>query len=228
MRVGFFLVVLFCLGVVSSALSQANDSKTPVGPNVKYNWDLSNVSFAPFVGCPPSGPVTGAFTGTNTQLGRFFRDGIASVCPGKAYPGIHSAGTTFNYSTYTYSNTSAAAACVTINFDPNFGGTPCALNAQMSAYANSYDPMNQGTNFLGDVGSSVTQPFSFEVPANSEVVLVVTNTIGQAICDFAFEVVGLPCVEAVPTLGEWGLIIIGIILLIVGVVAIGLRKTAFA
>ena len=124
----------------------------------------------------PSGPVVSAFTGATTQLGRIFRDGVAATCPIKAYPGIFSATATFNYESYTYSNTSAAAACVTVNFDPDTAGaSPCATNAHMSAYVGSYDPNNQGTNFLGDVGSSLAQPFSVEIAANSDIVLVVTN-----------------------------------------------------
>ena len=145
----------------------------------------------------PSGPVVSAFTGATTQLGRIFRDGVAATCPIKAYPGIFSATATFNYESYTYSNTSAAAACVTVNFEPDTAGaSPCATNAHMSAYVGSYDPNNQGTNFLGDVGSSLAQPFSVEIAANSDIVLVVTNTSAQAVCTFGFEVLNLPCTAA--------------------------------
>ncbi len=141
----------------------------------------------------PNGVVNAAFSGSNVQSGRIFRDGIASTCPGKVYPGILNAGTNYNFETFTFPNTSNAAACVTVNFDPDAGAVPCSTNAHASAYIGSYDPLNQGTNFVGDVGSSVAQPFSFEVPANSDLVLAVTNTSGAAICDFAFEVVDLPC-----------------------------------
>lgn len=141
----------------------------------------------------PTGPTAAAFSGANSQLGRIFRDGIPSECPTKAYPGIFNAATTFNFETFTYSNTGAAAACVTVNFDPNTGATPCGTNAHASAYIGAYDPANQATNFVGDVGSSVTQPFSFEVPAGQNMVLVVTNTASAAVCNFAFEVVDLPC-----------------------------------
>lgn len=145
--------------------------------------------------CPPAGPVNASFTGATSQLGRIFRDGVAGVCPNKPYPGIFNAATTYNYETFTYSNTGAATSCVTINFDPNAGATPCATNAHASVYSNSYDPNNQGTNFINDVGSSVTQPFSFDVAAGTDMVLVVTNTSAAAICDFAFEIVNLPCTE---------------------------------
>lgn len=147
----------------------------------------------------PAGVISSSFTGANTQDGRIFRDGIPSACPNKAYPGIFNTGTTFNYETFTYPNTSNAAACVTVNFDPDTAaGTPCATNAHMSAYIGAYDPNNQAANFVGDVGSSIAQPFSFEVPANSDMVLVVTNTSSAAICDFNFEVVNLPCTEVAP------------------------------
>jgi uncharacterized repeat protein (TIGR01451 family) len=142
----------------------------------------------------PTGITSTAFTGTTTQLGRIFRDAIASVCPSKVYPGIFNAATTYNYEAFTYRNTSAAAACVTVNFDPNTGpGTVCGTNAHASIYLNAYDPANQATNFVGDVGSSITQPFAATIPAATDMVLVVTNTASQAVCGFSFEVVNLPC-----------------------------------
>lgn len=155
----------------------------------------------PFVegaACPPAGQVDAAFTGANTQLGRIFRDAIASTCPSKVYPGIFNATTTYNYEAFTYTNTSGATACVTVNFNPDTsGGTPCTTNAHASAYLNSYDPNNQATNYVGDVGSSLTQPFSFDVPAATDMVLVVTNTSAQATCTFGFEILNLPCTTTV-------------------------------
>lgn len=143
--------------------------------------------------CPPPGGVAASFTGTNTQSGRIFRDAIASTCPSKVYPGIFNAGTTYNFEAFSYTNTSGAAACVTVNFNPDAGATPCGTNAHASAYIGSYDPANQATNFVGDVGSSIAQPFSFSVPAGQDAVIVVTNTSAQAACTFAFDVVNLPC-----------------------------------
>lgn len=147
--------------------------------------------------CPPAGVVSASFTGTTSQLGRIFRDGVAGVCPSKVYPGLINPATTYNYETFTYSNTGAVTSCVTVNFDPNAGAAPCVTNAHASVYASSYDPNNQAANFITDVGSSVTQPFSFDVAAGTDMVLVVTNTSAQAICDFAFEVVDLPCTTVV-------------------------------
>ena len=56
-----------------------------------------------------------------------------------------------------------------------------------------------------DVGSSLAQPFSFDVPAATDMVLVVSNTSSQAICTFGFEILNLPCtsvVEAAPLLPD--------------------------
>lgn len=192
-RVALLLVATAVMAAPALVLASAND----VGTNATSTGKPLTGGVAPDAtnACPPAGVVSAAFTGSTTQLGRIFRDGVASACPGKAYPGIFNAATTYNYEVFSYSNT-GATSCVTINFDPNTGpGTPCGTNAHMSAYLNSYDPNNQGTNFLGDVGSSVTQPFSFDVAGGNEMVLVVTNTSGTAICGFSFQVVNLPCVE---------------------------------
>lgn len=177
------------------ALTPANDVGKPVqpgpatGPGTPYVAGLA---------CPPGGQVDAAFTGTHTQSGRIFRDGAATACPGEVYPGIFNAGTTYNYETFTYTNTSAATACVTVNFNPDTSGaSPCATNAHASAYIGSYDPANQSLNYVGDVGSSITQPFSIDVPAGADLVLVVTNTSAQAVCSFGFEILNLPCTSVV-------------------------------
>jgi IPTL-CTERM motif len=172
---------------------------------------LLTVPLAVFAATPQCS-VSETFSGTNTQLGRVFRDAIPSSCPGKAYPGIFNPATTYNYETYTYPNTSGSTQCVQINFDPNVGSTPCGTNAHASAYLNSYDPNNQSNGFLGDVGSSITASFSVEIPAANSLVLAITNTETQAICDFSFNVQNVACTAhnhthvAIPTLSEWGMI----------------------
>jgi hypothetical protein len=192
-----FPATLLLLASAGVSAQTANDNgHSVVGGGRSLSGPI--IPSGPGLVCAPVGPVVSAFTGATTQLGRIFRDGIASTCAGKAYPGIFNAGTTYNYETYTYGNTGASASCVTINFDPDAGGTPCGTNAHASAYSNSYDPANQGVNFLGDVGSSVAQPFSFTIPAGESLVLAVTNTSAAAVCTYAFEVVDLPCVVAPP------------------------------
>lgn len=210
--------------LLAVALVPAVGAQTPNDVNQPATGSnpLAGPFFPPHVtgepSCPPEGVVSTGFTGATTQTDRIFRDAIPSVCPSKVYPGPFAAGV-MNYEAFTYSNTSAAAACVTVNFDPDtVGASPCATNAHASAYLGSYDPTNQAANFVGDVGSSLAQPFSFEVPANSDFVLVVTNTSAAAICTFGYEILNLPCEAggpgpggttfdvAVPTVGQYGLI----------------------
>ena len=177
------------------------------------------------VGACPTYSVTATFSGTNVQDGRLFRDGVPSTCSNKAYPGDSGVGTPFNFETYTYANVSPDPACVLINFDPNAGANPCGIDAHLSAYSGSYDPLNQSANFLGDVGSSDTLPFFVTIPGATDLVLLSNNTqAGQLACEFSFELVGLPCelgpppanVIEVPTLGQWGLGALAALLAIAG------------
>lgn len=167
------------------------------------------------VGLPdcPIYNVDGTFSGTNTQDGRIFRDGVPSTCANKPYPGNFGVGTTNNFETFTYPNVSPDPACVLVNFDPNAGANPCGVNAHLSAYAGSYDPLNQAANYLGDVGSSDTLPFLVTIPGATDLVILASNNAGQVTCDYSFELIGLPCdlgppppsAVEVPTLGQWGL-----------------------
>lgn len=185
-----YLALLALLPLAVFAASSPNDTGTPVTGSPA----LSAYSF--------SGTV-----GSSTQLGRIFRDGIPSACPSKVYPGIFNATTTYNYSAHTLYN-NGPTACVTVSFDPSAGANPCGTNAHANAYLDSYNPANQAANFLGDVGSSVTQPFSFTVPGGSRVIIVVSNTSAQANCTYAFSSAQLDAEVAapivVPTLdGKW-------------------------
>lgn len=182
---------LFGLLLPSFASAQANDVGLAAQPGTPA---VPSPHAAAGAACPPPGGVVASFSGATTQAGHVLRDAIPSVCPSKVFPGVINLATTYNYEAFTYSNISGAGACVTVNFDPaTAGASPCGTNAHASAYLNSYDPTNQATNYVGDVGSSVTQPFSFTVPAATNLVLVVTNTNSQAICSFGFDIVNLPC-----------------------------------
>jgi hypothetical protein len=132
--------------------------------------------------------VSDSISGTAPiQLGRIFRDAIPSACPSKAYPGIFNAATSYGYDVHGPYGPMVSDTCITINFDPNTGpGAVCGTNAHASAYLNSYDPANQAANYVGDVGSSITQPFSFTVPAGQSFVVVVTNTANAADCGYSF------------------------------------------
>jgi hypothetical protein len=150
------------------------------------------------LGAPPppscSNTVSGRLETTGpTQLGRLFRNGIPSACPGKSYPGIFSSGQTNVYAEHAFTNPSSSTACVTVDFDPNSGANPCGVGAHASAYLGSYDAANQAANFLGDVGSSVTQPFAFDVPGGANFLVVVASNGGPVSCDFSFTVDNAAC-----------------------------------
>jgi hypothetical protein len=81
-----------------------------------------------------------------------------------------------------------------VNFDPNAGGNPGGVNLHAVAYLGTYEAM-VCTNYLADVGSSVTQPFSFTVPGGSDfVVVIVENTAGTGLGQtYSFSVQGNIC-----------------------------------
>jgi hypothetical protein len=145
--------------------------------------------------CPEDGQVIAGHLDVNGphQLGRVFRDGIPSSCPSKVYPGLFGPATQYSYQVFEF-GTSLADNCVTVNFNPSPGtGNDCNTNAHASAYLNSYDPNNQAANYVGDVGSSITDSFSFVVPAGDRLLLVTTNTSGAATCDYVFSILNYDC-----------------------------------
>lgn len=195
----FVLTVLALSLLAPGATVVANDAND-VGRTVTGDGPSLNGLDAPSERgtVPPCSPGVVAFSGSNSQMGRIFRDAIPSSCPSKAYPGIFNPGTPYFYETHTYSNSTAGAVCATVNFDPNPDlnlATDCDTNAHASAYVGSYDPNNQSANYVGDVGSSITDSFSFEIPAMSDLVLVVTNTAAEEVCNYTYEVVALDCVN---------------------------------
>jgi hypothetical protein len=145
--------------------------------------------------CPPEGVITGILADSDpAMVGRIFRDGVVSLCdPPKPYPGIYDA-SVYHYDTYTYPNANTTDLCVTVDFNTS----TCQFNAHAQAFANGFDP-NWGAanaaNYLGDVGSSVTQPFSFVVPALTDWVLVIGSnfTFEPLPCEYEFEVLDFPC-----------------------------------
>ncbi|HSR49978.1 MAG TPA: DUF11 domain-containing protein [Acidobacteriota bacterium] len=197
-----YLFVFFVILVSGALLAQsANDVGVEVTNRPSADWVLPSEDAGAVLrprgnALPPCATGITQFSGSNSQMGRIFRDAIPSSCPTKSYPGIFNPGTPYFFETFTYTNSNAAASCVTVNFDPNPNNnlaTDCGTNAHASAYAGSYDPMNQSANFLGDVGSSITDSFAVEVPAMTDMVLVVTNTSAEEVCDFQFEVVNIDC-----------------------------------
>lgn len=167
---------------------------------------------------------------TGTQLGRIFRDGIASTCLGKACPGDFNTANSYYYDTYSFINNSANAECIEIGFDV---GT-CGTNVHAMVFLGSYTPpagagqLCGSNTFLGDVGSSTTQPFVVEIPAGATFTVVMSNTASLQICDYSFTlnpvtpgvvISGTGCV-AVPTLSQWGIFLFMLSLVGLGLIVV--------
>ena len=85
------------------------------------------------------------------------------------------------------------------------------------AYLNSFDPNNMAANYLGDVGSSVSQPFSFAVPGGQNFVVVAQTNFGPVLCSYSFSLSGANCVNiGAPALSAWGSAASIILLLLAG------------
>ena len=149
------------------------------------------------------------------RLGRLFRDGVQSTCPNKACPGDFNTTSTYNYEVAgPYYNLSSSDACITLN--NNTGN--CGAAVHSVAYLNFFDPNNICTNYLGDVGGSISQPYSFVVPAGESFVVLSIANFGIEDCTSSFTLQsdqseGLGCsASAIPTMSEWGLILFGLLL----------------
>ena len=120
--------------------------------------------------------------------GRLFRDAEASDCGGKAFPGEFGVGNDFGYDVHG-PYTPAVSGCVTVNFDPDTVAGACGTNAHAMAFRDTFttDWTTNAANFLGDVGSSLAQPFSFPVVAGEPFVIAVSNTYDVTACNYHFD-----------------------------------------
>ncbi|MCB0522817.1 MAG: IPTL-CTERM sorting domain-containing protein [Saprospiraceae bacterium] len=204
--------------------------------------NVSGSTFTATIGTPATPTSAADFNYlTGTQLGRIFRDGVASTCAApKACPGDFNTGTSYNYDSYSFVNNSASAECIVVDFNT---GT-CGTNVHGQVFLGSYTPsagagqLCGNNTYLGDVGSSVTQPFEVNVPAGATFTVVMTNTSSQQICDYSFTlnpsnpgvvISGAGCGgAAVPTMGQWGLIILALLTLSFGTVFLMRSRMAVA
>jgi len=208
----FFALLFFALSLKpASAEFLAPVSDLPGAPMAPGSPPLP--ATPPNLRSPQAIAVSTGFDGTEPTIpGRIFRDGNASTCAGKAFPGTLAVPNIL-YDTFVFNN-NGPERCVTVNFDT---GT-CGTSAHASAYLGSFNPLDLSQNYLGDVGSSVTQPFSFIAPANSSVVIVVTTTGGPTVCNYSFSSQELdaqqrnPATADIPTLQEWALALMGLLL----------------
>ncbi|MEO7918415.1 MAG: hypothetical protein ABIT01_03065, partial [Thermoanaerobaculia bacterium] len=139
-------------------------------------------------------PSSSIALGDSSQPDRLGRDGVPSTCSGKACPGaINSAGTR-NYKTFNFTNSGGAPACITVQINAACGGT---AEIESAAYLNTYTPPtaqgdlagNLCLGYLGDSGVTglgtptvPTTSYSFDVPASSNFVVVVSTATGATTC----------------------------------------------
>ena len=119
-----------------------------------------------------------------TQAGRLSRSGVPSDwSSSKTFPGVLNTTTRYEYETFTL--TAAQLAATPFIQVSIFDVLSSGFNF-VSAYANSYNPLNLSQNYLGDAGSSPNyfgnDSVSFQVtaPIDQSLVLVLSDSAGGA------------------------------------------------
>lgn len=140
--------------------------------------------------------ASGTFTAnTPTLLSPLNPEGSPSICfPPKPCPGpfpLLLPPTPFI--PHAFVNTSGTQACVTAQLRFNCPAAPrAAMHA--AAYLGAFNTNAPCLNYLGDAGGDGTAAFSFNVPAGSNVVIVVSLWTPGLGCDaYTLELFGLPC-----------------------------------
>ena len=145
--------------------------------------------------CPGGVFVTGSITNTDAIMnGRLTRGNPPPSCGNpRPYPGTVS-GPMPHYDVYTYTNSLASPACVTVSLDSRACQTTGVF---ASAYLNSFDPNDLSVNYLADEGTSgPQQSFSFDVPAGATYVVVVQE-IGTDLGCVTYTLEVNPCASNV-------------------------------
>src|SRR5208282_5292393 len=133
----------------------------------------------------------------NTEVGTLNRNGVAStIAAPKTYPGLSviSPSATRTFDQYSFANDQATSVGTTVSFSSN-----AADPLFITAYTGSFNPQNLGQNYLADPGNSPnssTVTFSFTVPAQQTLVLVVDNVNAGAGVGDAYSITISPVVTA--------------------------------
>ncbi|MGN6756469.1 MAG: hypothetical protein ACTHMJ_08775 [Thermomicrobiales bacterium] len=152
--------------------------------------------------CPGSISVADSITNADpTQTGRLGIGDPKSSCAVPKAVAALSDTLTRHYKSYTYTNPSSSAICVTVQVTQN-----CGDNAVQSvAYLNSFNPASIQTNYLADGGASGHNfSYSFTLPAAQSAVVVmleVSPDLGCAGYNLSINACppGLPTSTSTPT-----------------------------
>jgi hypothetical protein len=126
------------------------------------------------------GPFSGTWDGTEPlSNGRLFRDGIQSDgITQKPWPGVFNGGSFYKYEVFQFYN-NGPADVVTVNgtfTEDDFGSFLSAFRG--TVFLN--DLASNEPNYLGDIGLSISQPFSFLAPANTPFFVLANATDSEA------------------------------------------------
>ena len=187
---------------------------TPISLSLALSYaGGSNTSTLTLPTCLCSGIQTnrGLSVSSQTQTGRLTRNNIISACGSpKSCPGAFTLSGAYAYDAYSFTNLSSGAVCVTVTLSTSCSGNNLIFSA---AYLGSFNPTSLCANYLADIGTSPagSGSFSFNIPANTNVIVVVHAVNPGFYCSsYALTVAGLPCNidggGACPTLfQEWQL-----------------------
>ena len=143
--------------------------------------------------------VTGSIdAGDPTQTDRLFRSGIPQTCPASTSCSVFGDGAQHHYDEYTFTNTTGATQCVTIDTNTACTGTNFIF---VAAYLGTFDPVNICTNWIGDSGGSPNpdQPFQVNVDPGQTFIVVVSEVTADAGCPgYTVTITGL-CQQGTPT-----------------------------
>src|SRR5918996_756019 len=116
-----------------------------------------------------------------TQIDRLFRSGVPQTCPASTTCEVFGDPVPRHYDSYTFTNTTGATQCVTVDTNTACTGTNFIF---IAAYLGSFDPNNICANWIGDSGSSPDpqQPFQFNVDNGQTFVVVVSEVTPNAGC----------------------------------------------
>ena len=133
-------------------------------------------------GTPSGCVITGSIDTTDpTHPNNLVRSGIPQTCPASTTCGILSGAGLRHYDQYTFTNTTGATQCVTVDTNTACAGAHFIF---IAAYLDFFDPNNLCTNWIGDAGSSPNpdQAFSFDVDDGQTFVVVVSELTPDAGC----------------------------------------------